>query len=455
VRRIANLGKTGGTLDYVCAWFIQAAAYAVACAAECAAAHAVRDKAKVTSTKQKKPKKELPPLPVPPQIAFVATNSISQGEQVAQLWPLLFTRYSMEITFAHRTFDWESEARGKAHVHVVIIGLAVRAYAPAEKWLFSYTYIKGEPQRAQHKAISPYLIDASNLPNPHVVVKEEARSLLGYPPMIIGSKPIDDGNYIFSPEEKDGFLQTEPAAAPFFRPFIGGHEFINGTQRWILTLHQASPAQLRQMPHVLQRMEAVKKFRLSSKSKPTQALAETPTRYHVNVIPEAPFLALPQVSSEKRDYIPIGYLEPPIIPSSQLKIIENAQLWHFAILTSRMHMAWMRQFAGRLKSDYRYSSGTVYNPFPWPEGLQENTPAQEKLNHLAQAVLAARAASPDNTLADLYDRRAMSPALHHAHTKLDKAVDRLYSKHPFKDDAARVALLLARYAAMTGPSCDA
>jgi len=426
VRRIASLGKTGGTLDYVCAWFIKAAEYANTAAAQ-----------------------KTPPQTTPPQIAFVATNSITQGEQVAQLWPLLFERYRMEIAFAHRTFDWESEARGKAHVHVVIVGLAVRAYAPAQRRLFSYDDIRGEPQTLQHQALSPYLIDAGALNNPHVVVKEEARSLMGYPPMIIGSKPIDDGLYIFSAAEKDDFLQKEPAAAPFMRPFIGGHEFINGMQRWVLTLQQASPAQLRQMPLVLERVEAVRQYRLASKSKPTQKLAETPTLYHVNVIPEMPFLALPQVSSEKRDYIPIGYLHPPIIPSSQLKIIENAQLWHFAILTSRIHMVWMRQFAGRLKSDYRYSSGTVYNPFPWPEGLQEDTEVQEQLNKLAQAVLDARAADPHSTLADLYDRRTMPPNLRQAHTKLDKAVDRLYSKEPFKDDAARVALLLARYEAMT------
>jgi len=449
VRRIANLGKTGGTLDYVCAWFIKAAEYAAACAAECAAAHAARNAAKIAPKKRGKPQKKLPAPPVPPQIAFVATNSITQGEQVAQLWPLLFERYGLEISFAHRTFDWESEARGKAHVHVVIVGLTVRAYAPAQRQLFHYDGICGEPSVVQHKSISPYLIDGGALNNPYLVVKEEARSLMGYPALIIGSKPIDGGIYIFSAAEKDTFLQTTPAAAPFMRPFIGGCEFINGTQRWILTLHQASPAQLRQMPLVLERVEAVRKYRLASKSKPTQKLAETPTKYHVNVIPKNPFLALPQVSSENRDYIPIGYLEPPIIPSSQLKIIENAQLWQFAILTSRMHMAWMRQFAGRLKSDYRYSVGTVYNPFPWPEGLQTHTQAQEELNQLAQAVLDARAAHPDSTLADLYDRRSMPFNLRKAHTRLDKAVDRLYSATTFKDDAARVALLLARYEAMT------
>jgi len=452
VRRIADLGKTGGTLDYVCAWFIKAAEYAAACAAECAAAHAARNAAKIAPKKRGKPHKEPPPPPVPPHIAFVATNSITQGEQVAQLWPLLFERYGLEITFAHRTFNWESEARGKAHVHVVIVGLAVRAYAPQQKQLFHYDDIRGEPSVVQHKAISPYLIDGGALNNPHLVVKEEARSLMGYPALIIGSKPIDDGIYIFSAAEKDAFLQTTPAAAPFMRPFIGGHEFINGTQRWILTLHQASPAQLRQMPAVLERVEAVRQYRLLSKSKPTQKLAETPAMYHVNVIPENPFLALPQVSSENREYIPIGYLEPPIIPSDKLRIMPDAQLWHFALLTSRIHMVWMRLVTGRMKSDYMYSVGVVYNPFPWPEDLQKNTPAQKQLTQLAQAVLDARATHPGSTLADLYDRRSMPSTLRQAHNRLDKAVDRLYSATAFKDDAARVAHLLARYEAMTRTS---
>jgi len=427
VRRIANLGKTGGTLDYVCAWFIKAAEYTHTAAA--------------LKTK---------PQTTPPHIAFVATNSITQGEQVAQLWPLLLESYGLTITFAHHTFNWESEARGKAHVHVVIVGLAVHTHAPAQKQLFSYTDIQGEPDISVCRAISPYLMDGGALDNPHLVVKEEARSLMGYPALMIGSQPIDDGNYIFTDTQKKEFLTIEPSAERFMRPFMGGKEFINGTPRWILTLHDIKAHELRKLPHVLKRVEAVKNFRQKSKRTSTQALASTPTMYQANIIPDAPFLVLPQVSSENRDYIPIGYLQPPIIPSDQLRIIQNAHLWHFAILTSRMHMAWMRQFAGRLKSDYRYSIGLVYNPFPWPEGLQEDSQTQEKLTQLAQTVLDARAAHPDSTLADhLYHSTTMPPNLRHAHTALDKAVDRLYDEKPFKDDAARVALLLARYEAMT------
>jgi len=419
VRRIADLGKSGGTLDYVCAWWLKAAHY-------------------VQEANQ------------PPHIAFVSTNSMTQGEQVAQLWPLLFQRYGMEISFAHRSFAWQSEARGAAHVHVVIIGLSKRGLEPTHKRLFSYPDVRGEAQETLHTALSPYLIDGSQLPDAHLVVKEEARSLMGYPALIIGSKPIDDGQYIFTDAEKADFLAKEPEAVAFLRPFIGGHEFINGGQRWILTLQHASPRQLRSMPQVVQRIETVQQFRRASKSKPTQALAEKPTFYHVNVIPEKPFLVIPQVSSERRDYVPIGWLEPPVIPSSQLKIIEDAALWHFAILTSRMHMAWMRQFAGRLKSDYRYSAGVVYNAFPWPEGLQDSIPAQNTLSQQAQAILDARAAYPDSSLADLYHPTTMPPLLRRAHQALDKVVDLLYQEASFADDTERVACLLRHYAALLG-----
>jgi len=416
VRQIAKLPGSGGTLDYVAAWFLKAGEYLS------------RSLART------------------PAIAFVATNSVSQGEQVAQLWPLLFDRYQLEISFAHRTFAWGSDARGMAHVHVVIIGLTHASHPAQVKRLFSYDSAKSDPVESQHRAISAYLFPADSLDDPHLVVREAPRSLMGYPPLMIGSKPIDGGQYIFSEQEKEEFLQAEPEAAAFLRPFVGAQEFINGAPRWILALHHASPQQLAELPKVKQRMLAVKEFRLASKSKPTQQLAQTPTLYHVNVIPKRPFLVIPRVSSERREYIPIGWLEPPIIPNDAVLLIQNAELWHFAILTSRMHMAWMRQFAGRLKSDYRYSAGLVYNPFPWPQGLAENLPAQHKLATLAQAVLDARALFADSTLAQLYDPVTMPPALRRAHTALDTVVDRLYSRSTFPGDAARVAHLFARYA---------
>jgi len=420
MRRIAGLqGTGGGSLDYVCAWWLKAAQYAQS-----------------TET--------------PPHIAFVSTNSITQGEQVAQLWPLLF-QYQLEISFAHRTFAWTSEARGAAHVHVVIIGLSPHGQTAEEKRLFHYEDLKGDPLETRHRAISPYLIDASDLPNPQMVVRDEKHNLGGYPAMIRGAQATDGGHYIFDDDEKATFLHKEPEAEMLFRPYIGAQEFINQRMRWILILHNAEPHLLRKLPHILKRIEAVKQFRLASKKKATRALAQTPTRLEgVNLLPETPFLVIPRVSSEQRDYIPIGYMEPPVIPSDAVQFMPNAELWHFAILTSRMHMAWMRQFAGRLKSDYRYSIGLCYNPFPWPEGLQGNASAQKKLNTLAQAVLDARAAHPGSTLADLYHRASMPVDVRKAHSALDKAVDQLYRRDAFTADPERVAHLMARYAGMVG-----
>jgi len=266
VRKIAQLPGSGGTLDYVAAWFLKAGEYV-----------------NIHS-----------PFPQPkPTIAFVATNSISQGEQVAQLWPLLFDRYQLDIQFAHRTFAWGSDARGMAHVHVVIVGLAHRCQTVPLKRLFNYETPKSGPVESRHQALTAYLFPGDGLDNPQMVVREAPRSLMGYPPLMIGSKPIDDGQYIFSTEEKEAFLQAEPGAESFMRPFMGAQEFINGTTRWILALHNASPQQLNQLPDVKQRMQAVQTFRQNSKSKPTQQLAQTPTLYHVNVIPERPFLVIP------------------------------------------------------------------------------------------------------------------------------------------------------------------
>jgi len=448
VRDIADLGKSGGTLDYVCAWFIKAAQYAQSALSPAPSPASGRGELVSAHSNIYNQSGQRAAKSMPPRIAFVSTNSITQGEQVAQLWPILFERYQLEISFAHRSFAWTSEARGAAHVHVVIIGLDVRGFEPEEKFLFHYEELKGEPLQTTHKALSPYLIDASTLTNPHLVIKEENRSLMDYPSLIIGSKPIDDGNYIFTDEQREVFLQEEPNAEPFMHPFIGALEFINGKRRWILALQQAEPQILRKLPKVLLRIEAVRKFRLSSKSKPTQVLANTPKLYHVNILPDKPFLVIPRVSSEQRQYIPIGYMRPPAIPSDAVQVMKNVQLWHFAILTSQIHMAWMRQFAGRLESRYRYSVGVVYNAFPWPQGLKEDHKIQEHLSKLAQAILDCRAQYPDATLADLYNNATMPPDLRKAHSQLDKAVDKLYQTKPFKDDSERVALLFARYEAL-------
>ena len=415
VRNIAALGRSGGTLDYVTAWFIKAGEY-------------------IQQSKT--------------QIGFVATNSITQGEQVAQLWPLLFDRCALEIAFAHRTFAWGSDARGMAHVHVVIIGLAKRGDAPQEKRLFSYDTLKGEPHESLHTALSPYLFDASGLSDPRIVVKKESQQINGLPKLIIGSKPIDGGHYIFKADERAAFLQEEPNAEPYLRPFVGSREFLQGGERWILRLADVEPQVLRTLPRVRERIAAVRAYRLSSRSRPTQALAETPTLYHVNVVPTAPFLVIPKVSSERREYVPIEWLEPPVIPSDLVFTIGNANKSLFVLLTSAMHMAWLRHIGGRLKSDYRYSIGLVYNTFPVPEVPAERL---QRLEPYADAVLAARAAHPNATLADLYAPDLMPVELRRAHRALDGAIDKLYRRSPFSSDRERVEYLLGLYEKMMVP----
>ena len=414
VRGIAALGKSGGTLDYVAAWFIKAGEYVNGGDA---------------------------------RIGFVATNSITQGEQVAQLWPVLFGRCKLEIAFAHRTFAWGSDARGKAHVHVVILGLDRRKAVRAEKRLFSYPDLNGDPEESRHAALSPYLFDAGGLSDPHLVVREESAPINGMGRLIIGSKPIDGGEYIFSTEERAAFLDAEPEAAPWLRPFIGAREYLQGGERWILALHDTPPDVLARLPRVRERIAAVRAYREDSKSAPTRELAATPTLYHVNVVPTAPFLVIPEVSSERREYAPIGWLEPPVIPSNKLRLLANATLSDFALLTSAMHMAWTRYIGGRLKSDYQYSVGVNYNTFPLPP----KEPDLSRLGPLAQAVLDARASHSGATLADLYDPDLMPPNLRRAHQAIDRAVDRLYRRARFASERERVEHLFAVYEKMRAP----
>lgn len=407
VRRIAGLGKTGGTLDYVAAWFLKAARYGQG-------------------------------YKVP--FAFVSTNSIAQGEQVAQLWPALLDRNGMEIAFAHQTFAWGSEARGKAAVHVIVTGLEPRNAARPVKRLFSYPDIKGEPIETQPRAISPYLTDASALADPHVVVREESRPINGLPRLLSGSQPIDGGHLIFDAETRESFLAVEPAAAAFMRPFVGAQEFLQGKDRWILALQNATPTKLKSMPHVLERLRAVREFRLGSNRASTLKIASTPTAFNVTVLPDTPFLVLPKVSSERREYAPIGWLEPATVPSDLVFVLPGATPGLFAVLTSSMHMAWMRSIGGRLKSDYRYSIGLVYNTFPMPPAKDLTALAPH-----AQAILDARAKHPGATLADLYDPDLMPAELRRAHHANDRAVDRLYRRAAFTSESERVAHLLGMY----------
>ena len=407
--------KSGGTLDYVTAWFIKAGIYVQNSTA---------------------------------RIGFVATNSITQGEQVAQLWPVLFERCKLDITFAHRTFAWGSDARGVAHVHVVIIGLAKHGDAPRQKRLFSYDSPKSDPQQSQHTALSPYLFDAGGLSDPRVVVRESASPLNGLPPLLSGSQPIDDGNYIFDADQRAAFLSEEPAAERFLRPYVGAREHIQGSERWILALHDASPTELTAMPKVVDRMRAVKEYRSKSKRKSTLAIADFPTQYNVNVIPIAPFLVVPEVSSERRDYIPLAWMEPPVIPSNKIRILPDATLWQFGLLTSAMHMAWVRSIGGRLESRFQYGIGIIYNTFPLPPVLRQQL---QGLDQHADAVLTARANNPNESLAKLYDPDLMPSDLRKAHQALDRAVDKLYRRNGFTSERERVEHLLGLYEKMVAP----
>lgn len=423
-----RLGASGSRLDYVTAWFLKAGEYLQ------------KSKAK---------------------IGFVATNSITQGEQVAQIWPTLFNKYKLEISFAHRTFAWGSDARGQAHVHCVIIGLTRREDAPAERRLFSYQAFGVDPDETRHKALSPYLFDASTLADPHTVVRRARHPGANMPRIRVGSKPVDGGYFIMDGSAKDAFLKNEPGASRYLRPYIGSREHINGGDRWILTLDSVSPRDLRAMPKVMDAVEQVRLYRLgklpprkdpdgemNEASALSLSLAATPTAFHVTVLPEKPFLVIPEVSSELRPYLPVAWLEPPAVPSNKLLVALDAKLHQFALITSKMHMVWTAFVGGRLKSDYQYSPGINYNPFPWPTLTEA---AIARLDKLAQAVLDARAAYPGATLADLYDANVMPGNLLRAHRALDLAVDRLYRGSIFASDRERVEYLFGLYEKSIAP----
>ena len=407
-------GKRAGSLDYVAAWFIKAGRY-------------------VQTNKTR--------------IAFVSTNSITQGEQVAQIWPILFDLYKLEIAFAHQTFAWGSDARGMAHVHVVIIGLDKREHMRAEKQLFSYPNVNGEPEKTRHLALSPYLFDAGGLSNPYLTVRRESRSINGLPEARMGTKPVVGQHYIFSSNEKAEFINSEPQASEYFRPFIGSREFLQRKERYILHLEGIKPDNLAKLPLTRGRVAAVKKMRLESSKPATRALADFPTKYEVSTVPTVPFIVIPKVSSERREYVPVGWLEPPTIPSDLVFVLEGATLTDFALLTSTMHMTWLRHIGGRLESRYRYSIALVYNTFPMPpKGTNLS-----KLRPLAQSVLDARAAYPDSTLANLYDPDLMPANLRKAHQVLDRAVDRFYRRGGFSSERQRIEHLFSLYEKMRTP----
>ena len=378
------------------------------------------------------------------EAALVSTNSITQGEQPAVLWADLLRR-RVSVNFAHRTFRWTSEARNAAAVHCVVIGFSLQD--KINKLLFDYPNLTAEPQMLRVSRINPYLVDG-----PMVALSKLRSPICNTPSMVIGNKPIDDGNYLFTEAEREQFLLLEPAARLFFRPWVGSNEFINGNRRWCLWLGGATPSQLRAMPEARKRIEAVAAFRRASTSIPTQAIAATPTRFHVERMPDAPYMIVPRHSLERRTYIPMGFEPPETLAGDAALVILTATPYHFGVLTSMMHMAWTRAVCGRIKSDYRYSAGIVYNNFPWPEPDARQHAA---IVAAAGAVLAARAGFPSETLANLYDPILMPPALTRAHRILDRAVDASYRRALFASDAERVAFLFERYQAISVPLAPA
>jgi hypothetical protein len=398
---------SAGLLDYVAAWYVKAADYL-----------------------QANPSVE---------VAFVSTNSITQGEQVAILWSKLLSQ-GIHIRFAHRTFQWSNEARGMAAVHCVIIGFG--ALDTAKKTIYEYEDISGEPHVITARNINPYLVDA-----PTVLIEKRSKPIGNAPEMTKGSQPSDGGYLLLSDDEKQALLQAEPKAQKWIRPFLGAEEFINNFHRWCLWLVDIAPNELRVMPLVLQRVEEVKKVRLASSYACSIGSVDRPTQFERIRQTEHPYLLIPSVSSENRKYIPIGYMQPETIASNLVFMLPNATFYHFGVLTSMMHMAWVRYTCGRLKSDYRYSNTIVYNNYPWPD---EPTKKQRAaVEAAAQAVLDARAQFPQSTLADLYDPLTMPPALVKAHQALDRAVDACYRKAAFTNDAQRVEFLFERYQQLT------
>lgn len=422
---VAGSLKGAGVLDFVSAWYLKAVAYMQG-------ATGIR-------------------------CAFVSTNSICQGEQVGILWGEML-RQGGRIFFAHRTFRWNNEARGVAAVHCVIVGFALEEVAP--KQLFDYENISGEPQRLLAGNINPYLVDATD-----VLLPNRSTSICDVPSLSIGNKPIDGGYFLLTKNERDDLIFIEPGAERFMRRWYGVKEFVNSLERYCLLLEGASPSELRSMPAVMEIVDKVRDYRLGKidakdgrKAKAGQssiALASTPTLFHVSNVPDSKYLLIPRHSSENRSFIPMGFMSPEDLSGDANLISGNAGFFHFGFMQSTMHMAWVRTVCGRLKSDYRYSAGIVYNNFPWPDIAEEKHRAA--IETAAQGVLDARAQFPDSTLADLYDPLTMPPALVKAHAALDKAVDAAYvaaekiagRKSPkLSSDAERVAFLFERYQAL-------
>ena len=400
--------QAAGVMDYVSAWFYKAAQY-------------------IQFTKIK--------------VGFVSTNSVSQGEQVGILWGALLDKFSVIIHFAHRTFKWNNEAKGNAAVHCVIIGFA--NYEADEKYIFDYQDIKGEPQLIRVKNINPYLVDASNL-----IIPNRNKPICNVPAMMYGSKPTDGGYFLLTQEEKTEFLKKEPEAEKFIKPFISAKEFLNGGERYCLWLVDIQPNELKKMPEILKRVEAVKKFRSESVASSTRDYSSH-TLFRQVTQPKSDYILVPRTTSENRRYIPLGFFTADNIVSDTCQAIPNGDLYLFGMLTSTMHMTWVKYVCGRLKSDFRYSKDIVYNNYPFPETA--NDKQKQKVETAAQAVLDTRAKYPDSSLADLYDPLTMPPDLVKAHQTLDKAVDLCYRPQPFVSELNRIEYLFSLYEALSAP----
>jgi len=401
VREFENINGAG-VLDYVTGWYLKAAKY-------------------IQNT--------------PIKVAFVSTNSIVQGEQVSILWGEMMNKFNISIHFAHRTFKWNNEAKGNAAVYCVIIGFANSE--TENKYIFDYQDIKGEAHEIKAKNINAYLVDAKN-----VFINKKTKPICNVPKMSFGNMPLDGGNLLMSDEEKIDFIKNEPNAVKFIKPLISAQEFLNGKSRWCIWLVDANPQELKSLPHILERVQKVKEFRLNSVAPSTQKFAQTPTLFRDRNNPES-FILVPSTTSENRAYIPMGYFYNNEIANNSCHIIPNASKFHFGVLMSKMHMAWVKHICGRLKSDYRYSKDIVYNNYPWPENPSEK--AVLKIEEAAQKVLDVRENYPECSLADLYDPLTMPADLVKAHNELDKAVDTAYSKQKFDTEAKRMEFLFDLY----------
>ena len=395
--------KGAGVLDYVTAWYLKAALY-------------------IQNTKTR--------------VAFVSTNSVSQGEQVSILWNELFKNYSIKIHFAHRTFKWSNEAKGKAAVHVVIIGFA--NFNNTDKYIFEYENINSEPHARKTKNINPYLIEGSDL-----TIASRKSPICSVPKIVFGNMPNDGGHLLLTPEEKNIIIVTEPEADTFIKPFLGAREFLNGINKYCLWLTNIQPFELKKLTEIFKRVQLVKEHRDKSDRKNTKLLASYPTLFGEIRQPETDFILIPRVSSENRKYIPMGFFDKNNIVGDTCLCVPNGNLYNFGVLMSVMHVTWTKHVCGRMKSDFRYSNDMVYNNYPWPENA---TRVQEiSIEKAAQKVLDTRALFTNNSLAELYDPLSMPPALVKAHNELDRAVDLTYRSQPFVSEANRMEFLFELY----------